>query len=375
MSELLFPVLFMLFFVCAEACILQFTRRQNIDWLDIIFNLNSGHIMLWFFRCLEVLCYGFVLEHFSLNLFEGWSAVGVWLFTLLAWDVGFYWLHRLHHQLRLLWAVHVVHHQGENYNLSLGVRNSWYSSLTSIPFFLVLALTGVPLSVFLAVSIVHYSIQFFNHNALTPTLGWLEKVFVTPTHHRVHHLNNKRYADTNYGGTFIFWDKLFGTFCEMPSQEKSTYGVKGRKPSLNPMQESNLPFLQMAGILKTVRLRHRQFDCSILMTGVGAILLFALVLGYIQRYGYSIDNVGAAQSLLFILLAAGSVALGGISEGQRWGVMMWCLVTLSLPLLFLGYWGWNHVYWVAVMAALAAHGIALTCGLGRRSKRGISEPV
>lgn len=160
MSELLFPVLFMLFFVCAEACILQFTRRQNIDWLDIIFNLNSGHIMLWFFRCLEVLCYGFVLEHFSLNLFEGWSAVGVWLFTLLAWDVGFYWLHRLHHQLRLLWAVHVVHHQGENYNLSLGVRNSWYSSLTSIPFFLVLALAGVPLSVFLAVSIVHYSIQF-----------------------------------------------------------------------------------------------------------------------------------------------------------------------------------------------------------------------
>ncbi|WP_268602262.1 sterol desaturase family protein, partial [Escherichia coli] len=64
--------------------------------------------------------------------------------ALLASDFGFYWLHRLHHRFRLLWAVHVVHHQGEHFNLSLGVRNSWYSSLTSIPFFLLLALAGVP---------------------------------------------------------------------------------------------------------------------------------------------------------------------------------------------------------------------------------------
>ncbi|MCL4038959.1 sterol desaturase family protein, partial [Escherichia coli] len=69
--------------------------------------------------------------------------------------------------------------------LSLGVRNSWYSSLTSIPFFMLLAMLGVPLQVFLAVSIIHYSWQFFNHNALTPKLGWLEKVLITPSHHRV----------------------------------------------------------------------------------------------------------------------------------------------------------------------------------------------
>lgn len=70
------------------------------------------------------------------------------------------------------------------------------------PVFMLLAMLGVPLQIFLAVSIIHYSWQFFNHNALTPKLGWLEKVLITPSHHRVHHLNQKQYADTNYGGTF-----------------------------------------------------------------------------------------------------------------------------------------------------------------------------
>lgn len=375
MSELLVPVILMMVFVFGEACILQLTGKQRVDWFDVIFNVNSGHIMLWLFRCLEVLCYSVVLSRFSLHLFDGVSAVWHWLFTLLAWDFGFYWLHRLHHQLRPLWAVHVVHHQGENYNLSLGVRNSWYSSLTSIPFFLLLALLGVPLSVFLAVSIAHYTVQFFNHNALTQKLGWLEKVFVTPTHHRVHHLNEKRYADTNYGGTFIFWDKLFGTFSSTPSLKDVAYGVKGSRLSSNPMRESNLPFLRLTGLSQTDKPRERRYDSSSLVIVMGALLLFALVLGYIQLYGYGIDNVTAEQTLLFLLLVAGSVALGGVSDGQRWGVAAWCLVTLLLPLLFLGVWGWSHLFWLITMPALAAHGVALTLGLGRRPIRSVHESV
>lgn len=375
MSELLVPVILMMVFVFGEACILQLTGKQRVDWRDVIFNVNSGHIMLWLFRCLEVLCYSVVLSRFSLHLFDGVSAVWIWLFTLLAWGFGFYWLHRLHHQLRPLWAVHVVHHQGENYNLSLGVRNSWYSSLTSIPFFLLLALLGVPLSVFLAVSIAHYTVQFFNHNALTQKLGWLEKVFVTPTHHRVHHLNEKRYADTNYGGTFIFWDKLFGTFSPTPSLKDAAYGVKGSRLSSNPMRESNLPFLRLTGLSQTDKPRERRYDSSSLVIVMGALLLFALVLGYIQLYGYGIDNVTAEQTLLFLLLVAGSVALGGVSDGQRWGVAAWCLVTLLLPLLFLGVWGWSHLFWLITMPALAAHGVALTLGLGRRPVRRVHESV
>lgn len=142
MNELTFPIIFMVLIVMVEALIIARQKRVSFSWQDVVFNLNSGHIMLWLFRGLELFCYGFVVTHFSFGLTDSWPTWLVWLFTLLAWDLGFYWLHRLHHRYRLLWAVHVVHHQGEHFNLSLGVRNSWYSSLTSIPFFLLLALMG-----------------------------------------------------------------------------------------------------------------------------------------------------------------------------------------------------------------------------------------
>ncbi|HDW1231769.1 TPA: fatty acid hydroxylase, partial [Escherichia coli] len=108
MSDLLFPIISMVLLVLAEAGVLQFTGRQKVDWLDVIFNINSGHMMLWLFRCLEVLCYGLVVNHFSLGLFDNVPVILLWLFTILAWDFGFYWLHRWHHEMRPLWAVHVV---------------------------------------------------------------------------------------------------------------------------------------------------------------------------------------------------------------------------------------------------------------------------
>lgn len=93
MSDLLFPIISMVLLVLAEAGVLQFTGRQKVDWLDVIFNINSGHMMLWLFRCLEVLCYGLVVNHFSLGLFDNAPVILLWLFTILAWDFGFYWLH------------------------------------------------------------------------------------------------------------------------------------------------------------------------------------------------------------------------------------------------------------------------------------------
>jgi len=373
MSELVMPVLAMLVLVLGEACILQLTGRQKVDWREVIFNLNSGHIMLWLFRCLEVLCYSLVLTYCSLHLLDSWPEVWLWLFALLAWDFGFYWLHRLHHRFALLWAVHVVHHQGEHFNLSLGVRNSWYSSLTSIPFFIVLAVLGVPLSVFLTVSILHYSMQLFNHNALTPKLGWLEKILVTPAHHRVHHINDRRYADRNYGGTFIFWDKLFGTFAQAPATENIVYGVKGLPPSTNPLRESNVPVLRLLGISVMQPGKVQRFPCSVWLLLTGALLLFALVAGYIHRYGYEINTVSLEQGILFLLLAVGSVALGGISDGQRWGAMSWCLVTWLLPLLFLGLWGWLQPFWCISMLAMAVHGLVTMgcCGLRGRSDESV----
>lgn len=120
MIDLVIPIVFMLLVVLGEALWLQWRRKGSVDWHDVIFNLNSGHIMLWLFRGLEIACYGYVVTHFNQGWLDGWPPVLMWLFAILAWDFGFYWLHRLHHRFRLLWAVHVVHHQGEQFQSVAG---------------------------------------------------------------------------------------------------------------------------------------------------------------------------------------------------------------------------------------------------------------
>ncbi|WP_122671692.1 sterol desaturase family protein [Pseudomonas viridiflava] len=358
MSDLAIPIAIMLVVVMGEAMILRWVQRRPVDWHDVVFNLNSGHIMLWLFRGLEVAFYGLVATHFSLGLLDTWPPLLMWAFALLAWDFCFYWLHRLHHYLGVLWAVHLVHHQGEHFNLSLGVRNSWYSSLTSIPFFIVLAILGVPLHVFVTVSILHYSMQLFNHSALTPKLGILESVLVTPAHHRVHHVKDIAYSDKNFGGTFIFWDKLFGTFSRLP-ETPYVFGVGGARSSSNPFWASNVPFmrylrLQSPSARPSNVLRHSSM--SVLS---GALLLFTLVVGYIYQYGYGYSDINGPQIILFLFLVLGSVALGAMSDAKRWGMSIWLLVSMGIPVLFLGYFGWSQPYWQVPMAALAVHGMLM----------------
>ncbi|MDR1461653.1 MAG: sterol desaturase family protein [Azoarcus sp.] len=350
-----------------ETLILTWTRRQSVDWHDVAFNLNSGHIVMWLFRGLEMACFGYLEAHYSRGYLDNWPLPLVWLFALLVWDFCFYWLHRLHHHFGAMWAVHVVHHQGEHYNLSLGVRNSWYSSLTSIPFFMLLALIGLPLEIFAAVSILHYSIQLFNHNALTPSLGILEKIFVTPSHHRVHHVNDMAYANTNFGGSFIFWDKLFGTFCPALPETPFGYGVKGEKSSANPFWASNLPFLRYARSPFVPGGKARLYHCSPFSIISGAILLFVLLVGYIWQYGYGYAGISLPQVALSVLLVAGCIALGGMMEGRRWGTQAWLLITLALPLFFIAHLGWPQLYWQAAMGGIALHGAAVALGWGRKA--------
>ena len=367
MSELAWPIALMLLVVFGEALVLAATGRQQVNWHDVVFNLNSGHIMLWLFRGLEIVCYGYVAKHFSLNLLADFSPAAIWLLTVVLWDLGFYWLHRLHHEWPLLWAVHLIHHQGQYYNLSLGVRNSWYSSLTSIPFFMLLALLGVPLPVFIGVSIVHYTIQFYNHNNLVPRIKWLEWFLVTPALHRIHHVNEPRYCNSNYGGTFSFWDRLFGSLePELPATS-FTFGIGREKPSENPFWASNLPFLRYFGLPWGRRIATIGFHCSSLAICSGAILLFGLVIAYVDRYGYGYDAIDTAQVILFLLLVSGAVALGGVSEGHAWAPPAWLAITIAIPLCYLVGFHWFAAPWAWLMPLLTAHGLGLASGIGRSS--------
>ena len=129
------------------------------------------------------------------------------------------------------WASHVVHHQSEEYNLTVALRQS--ALPVSWVFYLPLALVGFPPPMFLAVSAFDTLYQFWIHTRLVPRLGPLEWLLNTPSHHRVHHGRNPRYIDKNHGGTLIVWDRIFGTFAA--EDEEPVYGITRPFASFNPV--------------------------------------------------------------------------------------------------------------------------------------------
>ncbi len=364
MTAIAFPILLMLVLVLTEMAILNRQGRQAVDWHDVVFNLNSGHLMVWLFRGLEIAVYGLIVDHFSGGFVSTWPIAAVWILALIGWDFCFYWLHRLHHKFAFLWAVHVVHHEGEHFNLSLAMRNSWYSSLASIPFFVPLAVLGVPLEMFITVSVVHYGIQLMNHSALTPNLGILEHILVTPAHHRIHHVADRAWSDSNYAGSFVIWDKLFGTYRPDLPEGNFDYGVKGASPSLNPAIASNTPIMRF--ILRW-QVDHAQasprHDAHPLMVLAGTIVLFGLVTGYVWLYGYSYAGTGDGQLISFSLLAFGAIALGGLSEGRNWALYSW--VVMSALLVAEALTGGAGYLWLMGCCVLLFHSLSLLLGFGR----------
>jgi sterol desaturase/sphingolipid hydroxylase (fatty acid hydroxylase superfamily) len=153
-------------------------------------------------------------------------------FTFIVVDLCYYAYHRMSHRVSLLWGAHIVHHESDDYNLTVSLRQGSVALIASTPFYLVPALIGVPLTVFLAANAVYQLYQFFVHTALVNNMGWLEHVLATPRLHRVHHARNPEYIDCNYSGFLILWDKLFGSYRE-PSTEPE-YGVTEPLSSWSP---------------------------------------------------------------------------------------------------------------------------------------------
>ena len=229
-------------------------EKRELPWKEVVANINSGHIIMWAARMVILIRYKYFSANWSLELFNELPLLVQFIIALFAWDICFYWSHRTHHTLKFLWRIHGVHHQAEHFNLSLGIRNSWYQSLTSFPFFIILAVIGVSFEQFRMVSSIHYFIQFFNHNAIIGKTGILEYVLMTPSHHRVHHGKNDVYINKNHGGTFIFWGKMFGTF----QREREDIEIKfGTTDNVNP----NNPFwANMLPILSFLKIKHRNIE-------------------------------------------------------------------------------------------------------------------
>jgi len=177
--------------------------------------------------------YSFVYERWAFVQLESWPAIH-WVVGFVGADFCYYWWHRKAHEVNFIWAGHVVHHQSEEYNLSTALRQSPFTALTSWFFYLPLAVLGVSPVVFAASKSFMVLYQFWLHTRAVARLARpFEAVFNSPSHHRVHHGINPRYIDRNYAGTFIIWDRLFGTF--EPETEPVSFGVLKPLKSWNPV--------------------------------------------------------------------------------------------------------------------------------------------
>lgn len=146
-----------------------------------------------------------------------------WVLIFLVTDFVWYWYHRFGHKVNLFWSVHVVHHQSDDFNYTVSTRITIFQAVARGLFWSILPLLGFPPDMIAIFLIIHGVYPFFTHTQLVGKLGWLEYVFVTPSHHRVHHSSNPEYLDKNYGDILIIWDKLLGTFAEEKNEPK--YGL------------------------------------------------------------------------------------------------------------------------------------------------------
>jgi sterol desaturase/sphingolipid hydroxylase (fatty acid hydroxylase superfamily) len=204
-----------------------YARRDS--WASISMGLGSlvvGVATKW-------LWFGLYTWAFQFRLFDLGTGPLVFAAALLGDDFFYYWYHRLHHEVRFMWAGHVVHHSSRHFNLSTALRQPWTTFMGPL-FYVPLPLLGFDPLLLVTVHSVNLLYQFWIHTELIGRLGPLEWIFNTPSHHRVHHGRNVRYLDRNHGGILILWDRLFGTF--EPEREAVDYGLTKNLTSFSPWE-------------------------------------------------------------------------------------------------------------------------------------------
>jgi sterol desaturase/sphingolipid hydroxylase (fatty acid hydroxylase superfamily) len=217
-------------------------------------NLCTGIVQETLHRCfvngLLIFPYLFVHYRFALGDARDYAPLwGVHVAVFCLTDFAYYWFHRWGHECNLGWMAHVVHHSSEDYNLTTALRQGAAQYWLGWLFYLPLALFVDP-STYVLHQQFNRLYQFWIHTETIDRMGWLEHVFVTPSHHRVHHSVQPQYIDKNYGGTLIIWDKLLGTF--EPEEEMCVYGLTENLRTFSPL-EANLQYpKEMLEVARTV---------------------------------------------------------------------------------------------------------------------------
>ena len=381
---------------------------RNYRVADAINSLSTGVLSTTtglLTKGVGLLTYAFALKHLALFELPAQSA-WTWVFAFVFYDFCYYWLHRMGHERNILWAAHSVHHQSEDYNLSTALRQTSTGFLLSWIFYLPLAVAGVPLVVFISVASLNLLYQFWVHTRHVPKLGWVEWFFVTPSNHRAHHAQNALYMDRNYGGVFIIWDRLFGTFQEEDDNEPVIFGVTTPLASWNPLW-ANLQFYAQLWsdarrterwwdklriwfmrtgwrpadvkaqypIAKPDLSQFRKFEVPLdVRQQVYIALQFAAYVGF----GSYLMNVGERLPTSALVLGWGTMALGLFTLGVALENRPWTLkaelarLALNVPLVWLaplvGLWPASNLGWLGLASYSLLSIIGLYCCRSRLTR-------
>lgn len=211
-------------------------RRDLYELRDAAASLTMGTGNVILGLATKAMVFGIftVMHRFALfNIGYQWWA---WVLIVFADDFTYYVFHRTSHECRLFWASHVIHHSSQRYNLGTALRQTWTGSFMSFVFWLWLPLIGFQPAMVMTMQAISLLYQFWIHTEIVRSLGPLEAVMNTPSHHRVHHAANARYLDRNHAGIFIIWDRLFGTFEPEDMNERPVYGLTKNINTYNPLR-------------------------------------------------------------------------------------------------------------------------------------------
>jgi len=212
--------------------------NDTVRTMDMVSSLASGITNVTkdvLGLSVAIISYGWMVKHLAITSIE--EGVAVYVIAFIALDFSGYWIHRIQHTTNVFWNAHIIHHSSEEFNLACALRQSISVFFKLFTFFLLpAALLGVPGNVIAIVAPLHLFIQFWYHTQHIDRMGILEKIIVTPSHHRVHHAINPEYIDKNYSQVFIVWDKLFGSFQEERKDIPPVYGITHPVATWNPIK-------------------------------------------------------------------------------------------------------------------------------------------
>ncbi|TAE22611.1 MAG: fatty acid hydroxylase family protein [Cytophagales bacterium] len=215
-----------------------FVKKKAFRNMDAISSMSSGYtnsVKDILGLSITLLTYKWMVDHWTIYRVE--SSIWLYVIAFVSLDLTGYLVHRMSHEINFFWNKHAIHHSSEEFNLACALRQSISSFVSLFTIFLLpAALLGVPAQVIAVVAPLHLFAQFWYHTTYIGKLGFLEKIIVTPSHHRVHHALNPEYMDKNHGQIFIIWDKLFGSFQEELPHVPPVFGISRPVRTWNPIK-------------------------------------------------------------------------------------------------------------------------------------------